>query len=97
MKIKLSNEYYIEKVDDLNYCLKKTYTSYGSGSNQYDEPKVVTKTCGYYQKVEHALEGFAYKYLNDQIEPVECDVKEAADRIKEIMTDAVKKMERLAK
>ena len=97
MKIKITNEYYIEKVDDLNYCLKKTYTSYGSGSNQYDEPKVVTKTCGYYQKVENAVEAFAYKYLNDQIEPVVCDVSEVAYRIKEIMTDAVKKMERLTK
>lgn len=94
MKIKLSNEYYIETVP-LNYVLHRAYISYGEGKNADSKPRMVDKVCGYYISVEAALGGYVRQLAFDKTEDFEGNLEEYIARIKQILDSATKEFERL--
>ena len=96
MIIRLSNEYYIEK-DELNYILVNTYMSYGNGKHKSELPRQVTKTIGYFSRLEYALEKYAERALSEGLEDADINASELADRVKEIMDSAVDRMKNLTK
>lgn len=96
MKIKLSNEYYIEQ-EPLNFILRRKTTSYGTGKNQYEEPKLVTKDCGYYGSLGEAIKGYFRQAIADKTADFDGSMEEYVKRVENIVDNAVTEIKRLNK
>lgn len=76
VKIILKNGYYIE-VDNFNYTLKQTYL----GKDGKGNPKESSRTCGYFGKIEHAIERFLFLTQLDVMDGMTVDFKEYVELV----------------
>ena len=84
MQITLANGYYID-VDERNYTLKQKYEN----KTKDGELKEIERTCGYFGKLDHALEEFLKANQLDISTDQKMDMEEYAQFVSQVNKAAV--------
>lgn len=84
MQITLTNGYSIE-IDERNYTLKQKY----EGKTKDGEPKDAERICGYFGKLDQALEEFLKSNQLDRGSDLAMDIEEYAQFVSQVNNAAV--------
>lgn len=84
MQITLTNGYFIE-VDERNYTLKQKYL----GKTKEGEDRETERICGYYGKLDHAIEEFLKTNQLDRGDDQVMDMEEYAQFVSQVNKAAV--------
>ena len=84
MQITLTNGYFIE-VDERNYTLKQKYL----GKTKDGESKETERICGYYGKLDHAIEEYLKANQEDRGDDQAMDMEEYAQFVSQVNKAAV--------
>lgn len=95
MDIRLPNNYRIQQLDEYNFQLTHSYTSYGSGDNVSEAPKTVTKSLGYFRSVEEATKRYIKEVVKEGTQDFDGTLEEYVKRVANITDNAVKEVLRL--
>ena len=84
MQINLINGYYIE-IDEYNYTLKQKY----EGKTKDEQPKECEKVCGYFNKLDGAVDKFIKLNQIDNMAKLSLDLREYVKTVNELNKSAV--------
>lgn len=85
MQINLINGYYIE-IDEYNFTLKQKY----QGTTKDGTPKESEKICGYFNKLDGAVDKFIKLNQINEMSKLSLDLREYVKKVKELNEKAVK-------
>ena len=84
MQINLINGYYIE-IDEYNFTLKQKY----QGTTKDGESKEYEKVCGYFNKLDGAVDKFIKLNQIDSMSKLSLDLREYVKKVNELNQKAV--------